>query len=80
MKNIAEELKKILAIKATAEDIKFIEETGFSVKKPTKQTLLLAALYKKAASGDLAAFKVVCELSDKSNGVKFNPITIIDDV
>lgn len=50
-------LKKLLCSKATPDEQEQLRAAGFNLKSPTKQAVIVAALYKKAAAGDLSAIK-----------------------
>lgn len=50
-------LKKLLCSKVTPEEQEQLKAAGFNLKSPTKQAVIVAALYKKAAAGDLSAIK-----------------------
>ena len=50
-------LKKLLSSPVTAEEQEQLKAAGFNLKSPTKQAVIVAALYKKAAAGDLSAIK-----------------------
>lgn len=56
-KDISSELKRITNLKLSEEEKKSLSDKGISLKNPTKLTLLAAALYEKAAKGDLSAIK-----------------------
>lgn len=76
-------LKSILNEKLSAEEALTLREEGFEVKKPTRKTAVMIALYKKAASGDLSAIKelrsIVSEKTDeKPDGLK--AVMIVDDI
>ena len=50
-------LKKLLCSPVTAEEQEQLKAAGFNLKSPTKQAVIVAALYKKAAAGDLSSIK-----------------------
>lgn len=50
-------LGKLLSTRATEEEKEQLKAAGFNLKAPTKQAVIMAALYKKAAAGDLSAIK-----------------------
>lgn len=56
-KDISSELKKIIDLKLNDEEKNSLSDKGICLKNPTKLTLLAAALYEKAAKGDLSALK-----------------------
>ena len=74
-----EELKQILSQSASPEEKDDLLKLGVKTKSPTKLTVVLTALYKKAAGGDLSAIKeLLCRLSPEEalgKGVVF-----IDDI
>lgn len=73
------ELSVLLRLKATEEERERLEQSGVTVKNPTKMTLLAAALYEKAAKGDLSALKEIVSrvepVRTENGGVVF-----IDDI
>ena len=76
-------LKTLLNGKLSEEEAQSLREEGFEIKKPTRKTAVMVALYKKAASGDLSAIKelrsIVSEKNiEKPNGEK--AVMIIDDI
>ena len=50
-------LSGILKSKVSDAEKQMLKESGFDIKTPTKATVIMAALYKKAAAGDLSAIK-----------------------
>ncbi len=73
------ELSALLRLKATDEEKLRLEQSGVKLKNPTKMTLLAAALYEKAAKGDLSALKEIVlrvePIRAETGGVVF-----IDDI
>ena len=78
-RDIRTELKRITKLKLSEEEKSALIEKGINLKNPTKLTLLAAALYEKAAKGDLSALKeLISRLDDDfcdSVGV-----VLIDDI
>ena len=58
-KGFEKEIEELLKLKASKAEIEEMNELGIAVKSPTKQTVLAAALYKKAQKGDLSALKEI---------------------
>ncbi len=81
-KNLRENMSALLSAGVTEAEQKLLDEMGFKIKKPNKYTVIAAALYKKAASGDLSAIKELRSLSaDGSAEVReFGVVRIIDDI
>lgn len=81
-RNLRESMSLVLTEKVTEAEQQFLNEMGFTMKKPNKYTVIAAALYKKAAAGDLSAIKelraLVGEygLEQREIGV----VKIIDDI
>ena len=59
IKSVETELKKILSLKLSEDEKQFLIDKGISVKKPTKMTLLAAALFEKGVKGDMSALKEI---------------------
>ncbi len=85
MKDFSEEFKKsisdLLKEKLSSGEADALKAEGFNIKKPTRMTVIMAALYKRAASGDLSAIKEIRSIL--SGGVSENGegrVTIIDDL
>ncbi len=78
-RDIRTELKRITKLELSEEEKSALIEKGINLKNPTKLTLLAAALYEKAAKGDLSALKeLISRLDDElcdSVGV-----VLIDDI
>lgn len=73
------EFEKLLKIGASEAEIKEMEDLGIKVKNPTKQTVLAAALYKKAQKGDLSALKEILGYL-KGEVPSGGGVILIDDV
>ena len=79
--NIKEEMQKLLSQTLPQEDKNLLKEDGFKFSRPTRASCILAALYKKAAGGDMSAIKEILNLiSDKETEKETQEVTIIDDV
>ncbi len=77
-KQLSDELLRLLRLPATAEEDERLSEMEIKVKKPTRMTVIAAALYKKAAGGELSAIKEllgIIGLGEVSGGV-----TLVDDI
>ncbi len=80
-KNLKENMAALLLERATEEECQRLLEMGFKIKKPNKYTVIAAALYKKAASGDLSAVKELRSLiSDTPTLSGCQVVKIIDDI
>lgn len=77
---VGREMKDLLKTKLTEEEKIRLKEDGFTFKNPTKQTLLLVALYKKAANGDMTAIREINAMISSGEGLHGEPVRIIDDV
>lgn len=77
--DVSSELKKITQLKLNKEEVLELTEKGITVKNPTKLTLLAAALYDKAAKGDLPALKeIFSRLAPEFN--EGEGVVLIDDI
>lgn len=77
-KALSDEVELLLSQKASKEEEKILKEMDMSVKNPTRMTVIAAALYQKAANGELSAIKEllsVIGISGNSGGV-----TLVDDI
>lgn len=74
-------MQSLLEKPASDDEKMFLCELGFEIKKPTRQTVIMAMLYKKAASGDLSAIKELRAVigDSKSSDGCIGVVTIIDD-
>ena len=61
-------LKKLLCSPVTNEELEQLTAAGFNLKEPTKQAVIVAALYKKAAAGDLSAIKELRAMWGEATG------------
>ena len=78
-KGIEEELKTLLKLKATEKEKEQLLNSGINLKSPTKLTVLAAALYQKAAGGDLSALREVFARLGENVGDS-GGVVIIDDL
>ncbi len=75
----SKQMNNILKQRLSENEKQALISEGFNIKRPTKQTLILVALYKKAAAGDMNAIKEIRQIvSSSENSV--DGVTIIDDV
>lgn len=80
-KDLKTELLKMLSSPLSEPEREQLSEQGYRIAKPTKQTLILAALCKKASSGDLSAYKEIRSIVIGSGTTEpCEGVTIIDDV
>lgn len=81
-KNLRENMSVLLLESATEEEKEMLWSLGFKMKKPNKYTVIAAALYKKAAGGDLSAIKelraLVSDAHENLSGLQV--VKIIDDI
>ncbi|MBQ5911114.1 MAG: hypothetical protein IIW94_03795 [Clostridia bacterium] len=78
-KGIENELKKITSLKLSESEKADLTEKGITLKNPTKLTLLAAALFEKAAKGDLAALKEIFLRLEPENK-DISGVVLIDDI
>ncbi len=78
-KDFSEELKQVLALPASEDEITRLSDMKITVKNPTRMTVIAASIYKKAAGGELSAIKELLSVigvgCDKTGGV-----TLVDDI
>ena len=80
-KDLKKIMESLLKQKASENEREFLTELGFTIKNPTRQTVVMAALYKKAAAGDLSAIKELRAITgDNSLDICRGVVTIIDDI
>lgn len=81
-KTLKDIMLSLLKQKASEDEKKILCEQGFKIKSPTKQTVIMASLYKKASSGDLSAIKELRSIiSDGATDNLYNGVVmIIDDI
>ncbi len=79
IKSPDQEIRQLLSVAATSDEKDSLLELGIKMKSPTKLTMVLAALYKKAAGGDLSAIKeLLCRLDPEETREK--GVVLIDDI
>ncbi len=80
-KYLSSSLKSILNGRLPQTEAQSLIDEGFNVKRPTRKTAVLVALYKKAASGDLSAIKELISIVGESKSDTANKaVIIIDDL
>ncbi len=78
-KTLTDEIEALLLSKATPEEAESLKGWGIKVGTPTKLSVVLAALYKKAAGGDLSAIKeLLCHMAPGDRREK--GVVFIDDI
>ncbi len=78
-KSFKDELKKLLSSPASNEEKETLKGLSITVKKPTRMTVLAAAIYKKAASGDLSSLKeIISALGEETSGQE--RVILVDDI
>ena len=78
-KDFEKEMKTLLSKKASEEEKSMLYDMGFEVKNPTRLTVLAAAIYKKASSGDLSSLKEILSLY-KEQGNFTGGVVLLDDI
>lgn len=78
--SIKEEMQNLLSQTLPQEERKALKEDGFKFIRPTRASCILAALYKKAANGDMSAIKEILNLICDKDTTGGGEVTIIDDV
>ncbi len=73
------EIRQLLSVAATSDEKESLSELGIKMKSPTKLTVVLAALYKKAAAGDLSAIKELLGKLDPEEAYE-KEVVLIDDI
>ncbi len=81
-KSLKENMSSLMLEGVSEAEQQFLNELGFEVKRPNKFTVIAAALYKKAASGDLTAIKELRSIIGESGAdvSNFGVVRIIDDI
>ena len=77
-RELSDEVARLLREAASKEEEDKLLEMGIKVKKPTRMTVIAAALYKKASGGELAAIKEL--LSVIGVGTAAGGVTLVDDI
>ncbi len=81
-KTLKEIMESLLEQKASDQEKANLSELGFDMKKPTKYTVIMAALYKKAAGGDLSAIKELRSIvsGGATDNLYSGVVMIVDDI
>ena len=79
IKTLETELKKILSLKLDIAEKQELSSKGFSLKNPTKMTLLAVALFEKAEKGDLSAIREIVARLEGEKEFK-SGVILIDDI
>ena len=78
-KSFKEELMLLLSSPASEQEKETLKDLSISLKKPTRMTVLAAAIYKKAASGDLSSLKeIISTLGEEKSGTE--RVILLDDI
>ncbi len=77
-RELSDEVARLLRERASKEEEDKLLEMGIKVKRPTRMTVIAAALYKKASGGELAAIKEL--LSVIGVGTAAGGVTLVDDI
>lgn len=78
-KNFKSELQRLLSSPASSEEKENLQKLSINLKNPTRMTVLAAALYKKAISGDLSSLKEILNVSGE-NGSLNERVILLDDI
>lgn len=78
-KSFKEELKRLLSSPASSEEKEILKGLSINLKKPTRMTVLAAAVYKKAAAGDLSSLKEIMSTLGEENGGD-ERVILLDDI
>ena len=73
-------LGRLLSTRATCEECEQLLAAGFKLKAPTKRAVVMAALYKKAAAGDLSAIKELLLRLSPDDNRDGKGVVFIDDI
>lgn len=80
-KNLRENMLSMMSEGVTEKEREMLSELGFKMKKPNKYTVIAAALYKKASSGDLSAIKELRSImGDAVPEQELCLVRILDDI
>ena len=80
-KTLKENMNKLMLEGASEKECELLNELGFHLKNPNKYTVIAAALYKKAAAGDLSAIKELHALvGEAGSEATFGTVRIVDDI
>lgn len=76
-------MRTLLNERLSEAEVQSLKDEGFALKKPTRGTAVMIALYKKAVLGELAAVKelrsIVSEKEPEKNE-KGGAVVIVDDI
>ncbi len=76
-------LKSLLNERLSDAEVLSLREEGFEIKKPTRKTAVMIALYKKAVAGDLTAIKELRSIVSEGKEEKCSEkkaVVIVDDI
>ena len=73
-------LKDILKSRASETEAQMLVDAGFEIKNPTKSAVIMAALYKKAAAGDLSAIKELRLILGEQEEALNTAVVIVDNI
>ena len=76
-RELSSEVVRLLRERASAEEEEKLKEMGLRISRPTRMTVIAAALYKKAAGGELAAIKELLSAVGLTSG---GGVTLVDDI
>lgn len=76
-RELSSEVVRLLRERASAEEEEKLREMGLRISRPTRMTVIAAALYKKAAGGELAAIKELLSAVGLTGG---GGVTLVDDI
>lgn len=77
--SLQDEMRGLLAKKASDAERKILCDMGFFMKNPTRMTVLAAALYKKAAGGDLSSLREIASLVG-ADSTSQSGVILLDDI
>ena len=78
-KSFKSELQRLLSSPASAEEEENLKKLSINLKKPTRMTVLAAALYKKATAGDLSSLKEIVNAIGEEQGGQ-ERVILLDDI
>lgn len=78
-KSFRDELERLLSLPASDEEKESLLKLSVNLKNPTRMTVLAAALYKKATSGDLSSLKEIINAMGESKGGN-ERVILLDDI
>ena len=73
-------LKDILKSRVSKTEAQMLIDAGFEIKNPTKSAVIMAALYKKAAAGDLSAIKELRLILGEQEEALNTAVVIVDNI